>query len=247
MTKHEEIAGVLTEEILSQRFRPGERLPSERDLAARFDANRGAVREAMKLVAHLGLASIQPGGARVEPIEQASLDVIGHMLRRTPDPEPSLVIDILEAINALMLVATDRVIRFASEDEIRSIRALLRPLIHDDLDEATDTIARMEFFRILMVTSRQIVCQMVAKALFEQLIPTLAHVQPRVRADRTGLRELMQDLDDALLQRDRDAARVAIESLEALNRAVVLAALDPVGDPDAVVTEPTPHVVEVSL
>jgi DNA-binding FadR family transcriptional regulator len=169
MTKNEEIDDVLTEEILSQRFRAGERLPCERDLAARFDINRGAVREAMKLVAQLGRASIQPGGARVEPIEQASLDVIGYMLRRTPDPAPSLVIDIFEALNALVLVAVDRVIRNASEDEMRGIRALLKPLIHDDLDEAAHTIARMEFFRVLMVTSHPIVCQLVARALLEAL------------------------------------------------------------------------------
>lgn len=239
MTKHEEIADILMEEILSSRFRPGERLPSERDLAARFDANRGAVREAMKTVAQLGLATIQPGGARVEPIEHASLDVIGYMLRRTPNPEPSLVIDILEAVNALVLVATDRVIRQATEEEIRTIRDLLRPLIHEDLDERAHTLARMEFFRVLMVTSRQIVCQLVAKALFEQLIPSMADVREPASFDRAPFIELMQDLDDALLQRDRDAARIAITALESLNRAVVFAALNP--------NEPTPQVVEVSL
>ncbi|NCF80731.1 MAG: GntR family transcriptional regulator [Proteobacteria bacterium] len=31
-------------EILRGQYRPGERLPSERDLAARFEANRGPVR-----------------------------------------------------------------------------------------------------------------------------------------------------------------------------------------------------------
>ncbi len=239
MTKHEEISDVLMEEILSNRFRPGERLPSERDLAARFDANRGAVREAMKMVSQLGLVSIEPGGARVAPIEHASLDVIGYMLRRTSTPEPSLVIDIFEAINALVIVAADRVIRQATEDEIRSIRAALRPLIHEEFDEAAHTLARMEFFRVLMMTSGHIVCQLVAKALFEQLIAGMADIRPPTNIDRSAFVELLQDLDDALLQRDRDAARVAITALETVNRAVVFAALNP--------NEPTPNVVEVSL
>ena len=239
MTKHEEIADTLTEEILSHRFRPGERLPSERDLALRFDANRGAVREAMKKVAQLGLASIQPGGARVEPIEHASLDVIRFMLQRTPTPEPSLVIDILEAINSLVQVAADRVIRNASADEIIAIRALIRPLVHEQLDEAAHTVARMEMFRAIMITSRQIICQLVAKALFEQLIPSFADIDRPTRFDSRVFAELMQDLDDALLQRDRDAARIAISALQALDRSSILAALNPV--------VPTPQVVEVSL
>ncbi|MDA1076587.1 MAG: winged helix-turn-helix domain-containing protein, partial [Proteobacteria bacterium] len=77
MTKHDEIAKHLTEDILAGRYRTGERLPSERDLSIRFDTNRGAVREAMKKLSHLGLARIQPGGARVCPMDEASLDIIG--------------------------------------------------------------------------------------------------------------------------------------------------------------------------
>ena len=46
--KHTTIADALIEDILSGHYRVGERLPSERDLAVRFEANRGAVREAMK-------------------------------------------------------------------------------------------------------------------------------------------------------------------------------------------------------
>ena len=239
MTKHEEIAETLTEEILSHRFRPGERLPSERDLAARFDTNRGAVREAMKKVAQLGLASIQPGGARVEPIEQASLDIIGIMLQRTPTPEPALVIDILEAVNSLVQVAADRVIRNASTEEINAIRALIRPLVHEQLDEVTHAVARMELFRAIMTTSRQIIFQLVAKALFEQLIPSFADINRSAAFDSGAFAELMQDLDDALLHRDRDAARIAFTALEALNRSSIFAILNP--------NEPTPQVVEVSL
>ena len=48
MSKHEEIADSLTRDILTGQYRVGERLPSERDLSSRFEANRGAVREAMK-------------------------------------------------------------------------------------------------------------------------------------------------------------------------------------------------------
>ena len=69
-TKHDHIADTLTDEVLSGRYQPGDRLPSERELAARFDVNRGAVREAMKKLAQLGIVDIQPGGARVAPMQQ---------------------------------------------------------------------------------------------------------------------------------------------------------------------------------
>ena len=89
--KHDIIAGSLIQDILSGHYRVAERLPSERDLAARFDANRGAVREAMKKLEQIGLAEVQPGGARVKKTEDASLDVIGHMLAQGDLPDPTLV------------------------------------------------------------------------------------------------------------------------------------------------------------
>ena len=78
--KSDQIADALIHDVLTARYRVGERLPSERDLVTRFDANRGAVREAMAKVAQLGLADVLPGGARVRERESASLDVIGYTM-----------------------------------------------------------------------------------------------------------------------------------------------------------------------
>ncbi|MEZ5597976.1 MAG: GntR family transcriptional regulator [Pseudomonadales bacterium] len=239
MTKHEEIADALTEEILSRRFRPGERLPSERDLAARFDANRGAVREAMKKIAQLGLASIQPGGARVEPLQNASLDVIGHMLRRTNIPEPALVVEVMEVVSTLIKVAADRVLRTATSAQIDTIRELIRPLTHDGLDESAHTVARMELMRVIMLTSEHLICQLIARSLFEQLIPNLSDVGRPATFNAAAFVEHMQALDTAFATRNRDAARDAFDALEALNRSTIYAALNR--------SDATPQVVEVSI
>ena len=58
--KHNQIANHLIADILEGSYRVGEQLPSERDLAARFKTNRGAVREAMKTLQQIGLADINP-------------------------------------------------------------------------------------------------------------------------------------------------------------------------------------------
>ena len=64
-SKAEEIIAVLRSEILRGQYRPGERLPSERDLAARFESNRGVIREAIKKLEQLGIVAVAPGGVRV--------------------------------------------------------------------------------------------------------------------------------------------------------------------------------------
>ena len=101
-TRTEEVMSVLRREVLEGQYRPGERLPSERDLAARFQTTRGIVRVALKKLEQLGIADVQPGGARVVPVEQASLDVVGHLLALQDPPDPDLVDQVLEVAGALV-------------------------------------------------------------------------------------------------------------------------------------------------
>lgn len=87
-----EIADTLRDEILGQRYQSGDRFPSERDLAARFDASRGAVREGLAQLEQLGLTRTQPGDARVQSANVASLEVLlGPLLALDDHPDPLLV------------------------------------------------------------------------------------------------------------------------------------------------------------
>lgn len=65
------VADSILELITSATLRPGDRLPSERDLAARFGVSRTAVREALRSLTAKGVITIGSGGrasiARVKP------------------------------------------------------------------------------------------------------------------------------------------------------------------------------------
>ena len=65
-SRTQQIAAELRDEILRGGYRPGDRLPSERDLSQRFEVHRGAVREALKKLEQLGVAVILPGGAKAK-------------------------------------------------------------------------------------------------------------------------------------------------------------------------------------
>lgn len=55
------IAGTLTEEIAAGHYRPGDRLPTEAALAARFGVNRHTVRHALAALAEGGLVHSRQG------------------------------------------------------------------------------------------------------------------------------------------------------------------------------------------
>ncbi len=224
--KHADIADRLTEEILLGQYRTGERLPSERDLAGRFDANRGAVREAMQRLQQLGIVNIQPGGARVAPIDEASLDVIGHLLALGDLPEASLVSQVMAVVTSLMTLAAETAARHASDADLARIEALVDPLIDPALMGFEHTQARIALLQAIMESSGNLPCQLIARSLLVQMVPRLAVIEPYVAMDYHSYRQLTLKLKEALAVRDVAAVRSAFETIAQLNQDIVQKALN---------------------
>jgi GntR family transcriptional regulator, transcriptional repressor for pyruvate dehydrogenase complex len=216
--KHEEIAKSLTRDILVGQYRTGERLPSERDLAVRFEANRGAVREAMKKLEQLGVATVQPGGARVAPLHEASLDVIGHLLEIGDVPDADLVDQIMLVLKSLITLAAESTVRRASDEEMARIRALVRALLRTDHDRTSHAHARIELMSAIMEASGNLVCRLIARSLLLQFAPRVAPLERYVELDLEAHREYVRRLDAALGDRDVDAVRAIFDALSNFNR-----------------------------
>ena len=120
MTSHKttEISTTLRDEILLGQYRAGERLPSERDLAARFCTNRGAVREAIKILEQLGIANVQPGGVRVVPVEEATLGVLSHLMNLDKSLEPYLIENVIEVFGSMLSLSARSAINKATPEQI---------------------------------------------------------------------------------------------------------------------------------
>ena len=224
--KHDQIAGSLIQDILSGQYRVSERLPSERDLATRFDANRGAVREAMKKLEQIGLAQVQPGGARVRPTDEASLDVIGHLLTQGKLPDATLVDQIMVVLNSLISVAALQTLELASDEEINEIRKLARPLIDEDLDQGAHPLARFELMESIMQASRNLPLRLIARTLFDQVAPNLTELHPFAIVDNEKHRIVAKQLDRDLEHRDAYGLRDTFAAFLDLNRETMMRASD---------------------
>lgn len=218
LRKHEEIADSLTRDILLGRYRCGERLPSERDLAGRFDANRGAAREAMKKLEQLGLATIAPGGARVAPLHEASLDVIGHMMALGDVPDPDLVDQVMEVMASLVTVAAENAVRRSSDTALAAIRAKVKPLMQPAADRTAHAEARLELVSAIMEASGNLICRLIARALLAQFRPRMIPLEQHVVLDQQAHRDLARRLDAALAERDVAAVRDTFRAMSAVNR-----------------------------
>lgn len=101
---HQDVAEQLRDAILDGRFPPGGKLPPERELAAEFDVNRTSVREAIKVLEGLGLVRVRQGdGATVQPLVDASFDVLPAMILHGARLDAALLAELGEVILPLLL------------------------------------------------------------------------------------------------------------------------------------------------
>src|SRR6185295_13098919 len=96
---HEDVAAQLRDAILDGRFRSGQRLPPERELAEEFQVNRTSVREAIKVLEGLGLVTVRQGdGATVQPLIDDSFDVLAPMIFHGGRMDATLVAEMAEVM-----------------------------------------------------------------------------------------------------------------------------------------------------
>ena len=219
------IAEELRDEILRGRYRAGERLPSERDLATRMEANRSSVREALKTLEQLRLIEIRPGGgARVTPVEEASLDVLEHLLVVDGAPDPLLAAQCLDVLELLTTGAVRFAVERGSDRELARARELLRIMSARRTTNEGYLDAFNELIGLIHTASQNLVLQLVRngiRSLFERR-PELSQLRP----PRAQLEAISQMLEVALAERDAAAAQEGARRLVRANRERLLKALE---------------------
>lgn len=223
----ETVTRTLRTDILQGRYRAGDRLPSERDLAARFGTSRGVVREALKRLEQLGLADIQPGGARVRPLSDASLEVVGHLLDLDSNLDPGLLGQALRVVQLLMGEAVSAMVEHASDAELAHLQALIDETLAPETRLDRRIELRLALSRGFMAASHNLVLQLIANGLFGQ-------INTRLLADPRAVNAVLGAapdharavaLRDAIGTRDRDRILTLMQRLMNTTHASTLRAL----------------------
>lgn len=203
-----QIAEQLVQLIRAGDIAPGERLPSERDLAARFDVSRPTIREAMIALEVNNMVEVRSGsGVYVLPqATQQSLKVKDDL----PGPY-----EILEARALIEGEAAALAAERMSNEELQELGQLLRQLV-TEIDrgdiEAAEKIDQ-QFHLTVARGSRNSALLATVNWLWElrneSAIATVFHRHAREEGS-TPSQEEHQNILDAITRRDPAAARDAM-------------------------------------
>ncbi|MDG1025756.1 MAG: GntR family transcriptional regulator [Gammaproteobacteria bacterium] len=216
-----EIAESLRDEILRQQYRSGERFPSERDLAARFDASRGAVREALSQLEQLGLIRTQPGGARVQSVDSASLAVLGPLMQLNDLPNPVLVDQFLETFGVLAALTAKNAINTANAEQLIQLKELVVQLTDESVDLEGMQPRWREFMKTLSEIADNLVVRLISNDLKAQFVDQMMRLGIRPDLKKSSIKRLLSSLRVSINKKDGELASEAmLEHFEELRAAM---------------------------
>ncbi|MCF0254016.1 MAG: FadR family transcriptional regulator [Duodenibacillus sp.] len=203
-----QIANIWRERIASGEFKPGDTLPSERDIAAAMNVSRIPVREAMKSLEYLGCVRQVRGKGVV--VQRADLSGVLRVAGPLAAPgSPATVVDLFGVRLALEPWAARLAAEQASGDELAAVAALVEGPGAADSEASSNA-----FHRAVCKASHNSVLAAVGDFLAE-LQRQSVHVTAALPGRTTDSREWHARIAAALARRDAAAAeRLMREHLE---------------------------------
>jgi DNA-binding FadR family transcriptional regulator len=167
----DEIRDRLLVMIRSGEFRPGDRLPSERNLMDRFAVGRPAVREALQSLGSAGLIEINHGErARIAvPDTRGMFDRMGQTVLHLLQTSPTTLEHLKEARIMFEVGMVKAAARNASAADIRRLRDALEKQRQCQQDGPAFVKGDMAFHTAIASVSGNSVCVLLSEAMLDWL------------------------------------------------------------------------------
>ncbi len=199
----------MREAILSGRYAPGERLPTQRNLAADLNVNMATVREALKRLEQLRLVEVRHGDATRVLDWRASGGLEALAALGAQDGE---VVRALFEARRLLLVEAARLAAERRSDEQADRIAQLAGAIAVAASDDAALIADWEFMSAVIEAAGNLVFQLIMNSVRQLYLPN-AQAFSAVVANRESLTKLYATVADAIGARSATRAARAIERL----------------------------------
>jgi GntR family transcriptional repressor for pyruvate dehydrogenase complex len=186
----DQVFRLLCEQILSGRYEQGEKLPTQRALAAELGVNMASVREAVKRLEQIRLVEVRHGDAmRVRDWRSdGGLDVIAHVLFRAGGLDRDTLASLLEARRLMLSESARLAAERRSGDQAARLEAIAER-IASEADPAAAQALDFEFMTELVEAAGNVVFLLILNSI-RQLYFERAELFAAVVADLDELAPL---------------------------------------------------------
>ena len=201
--------------ILRGILRPGERLPSERDMAEKLGVSRPSLRDAISELADRGLLASRAGsGVFVAEVLGSAFSPALIDLFSTHE---EAVFDYIAFRRDMEGMAAERAARLGSETDLRVIDTIFRKMeaAHQKRDPTDEAQLDAEFHMAIIEASHNVIMLHMLRSMFDLLRQGVFYnrqVMFKNRMTRDQLLDQHRAMNTAVQARDPVAARAAVEA-----------------------------------
>ncbi len=213
-TTYEKVESLLRSQILSGELKPGDRLPSERELASLLNVSRASIREAIKILAAKGLVEVRHGrGIFIKLNDDPDL-----ILSKIDDLhlDEGFLKEIFEFRVAIESMAVEWIVKRASDEDL----ALLRKHIEEtkEIIKSKDkgillalSESDFKFHHLLAKASNNRVLSIILNSLVKDIYSMTRVKTLKIKGRAIKSLEEHERIVEALEKRNLEEAKKAIE------------------------------------
>jgi len=200
--------------ILRGILRPGERLPSERELAERMGVSRPSLRDAISELQEQGLLTAKAGSGIY--VAEGLGSAFSPALIRWFGSHEEAVFDYLSFRRDMEGLAAERAARLGSDSDLKVVQAIFDKMQAAHNRNAANDEAQLdaEFHMAIIEASHNVVMLHMMRSMYDLLVQGVFYNRQtmfRQRATREAILDQHRAINVALQERDPLAARNAIE------------------------------------
>ncbi len=200
--------------ILRGILRPGERLPSERELAERMGVSRPSLRDAISDLQEQGLLTAKAGSGIY--VAEVLGSAFSPALIRLFGSHEEAVFDYLSFRRDMEGLAAERAARLGSDSDLKVVQAIFDKMQAAHNRNAANDEAQLdaEFHMAIIEASHNVVMLHMMRSMYDLLVQGVFYNRQtmfRQRATREAILDQHRAINAALQERDPLAARNAIE------------------------------------
>ncbi|MBT8426265.1 MAG: FCD domain-containing protein [Silicimonas sp.] len=201
--------------ILRGILRPGERLPSERELSERFGVSRPSLREAVGVLQTSGLLVTRANSGIY--VAEVLGSAFSPALVRLFSAHEDAVSDYVSFRRDMEGLAAERAARLGSDTDLAVVDSVFQRMeaAHKKRDPSDEARLDAEFHLAIIEASHNVIMLHMMRSMYELLREGVFYnrqIMFRQRTTRATLLDQHRAINDALQARDGAAARAAVEA-----------------------------------
>jgi DNA-binding FadR family transcriptional regulator len=198
-----DVIAQLREAIFKGQYKPGDRLPTEREMARQFGVSRVTVRDALRALEAAGLIQVRVGGQGGPYVAEPDVAQLAESLGTHMHMRGSTFRELAEARLALETTACRLAAERATDEDLAELRAA----IDGPMAPSPDPAAKSLDFHTALVRAAHngalLAMFMATRSLIQEAFDTLHARQPDMAV---AAREAHSQLYEAIARRDADTA-----------------------------------------